>query len=149
MSPTPPHSPPLEDGPCQAWTKCSTVCMSVKALKHCISMLELPFGSPHPTLEPPALFSITWQLLGQGRPQPSLSIQGKKERGKDGGQEEIRQTHHHGVWPPGRGSRAPLCPSFLGKGSQGRAGLSWLSPTSAEADRPEKVTSVGPSPERH
>ena len=63
--------------------------MSVKALKHCINILELPFRPPHPTLEPPALFTITWQLLGLGQPHPSLSVQGKKERGKDGGQEGI------------------------------------------------------------
>lgn len=55
------------------------------------------------------------------------------------------------MWPLGRGSRAPLCPSLLalepevGEGSQGGAGLSWLSPTSAEADRPERVTLVAPA----
>ena len=153
MSPAPPHSPALEDNPYQAWTKCSTARMSVRTLKHCINTFELPFGPPHPTLESPALFTVMWQLWGRGSHTPSLSIQGKKERGRDVGQEAIPQTHHHGCGllgeAPGHLSAPLFGPWSLRLGRAAGEGLGSAGcPLPLQRQTGREGYLSGPSPER-
>lgn len=123
--------------------------MSVKALKHCINILELPLDhAPH--MEPPALFTTTWQLLGQGQPHPHclFKVRRKTERQWAGGGSDKPTTTGCGLLGGSGHLSAPLFwPWSLRLGRAAREGLGSAGcPCLYEADRPEKVTSVGPQP---